>query len=345
MQEGAGQKLAAAAGQRPSTVSRKSTAPAPGARTGSSVSISGLDFPRYFSTAGIDPFDEVEWELRDAVIGNERGKVVFEQRDVEIPKSWSQLATNVVVSKYFRGHLGTPERERSVKQLIGRVVDTITAWAAPPGLLRDRRRAAGVPRRAQAPAPAPEGGLQPPGLVQLRRRDGAAVLGLLHQLGRRHDGVDPRPGQDRGHALQVRLRHRHQPVGHPLLEGAARRRRHGLGPGLVHEGLRRLRRRDQVGRQDPPRREDGDPQRRPSRHRRVHQLQGRGGEEGLGADRRRLRRLVQRRGRTPRSSSRTPTTRCASTDEFMHAVLDDGDWQTHAVTDRRRRSTPTRRAT
>ena len=66
---------------------------------------------------------------RSAVIGNEKGNVVFEQRDVEIPRFWSQQATNIVVSKYFRGQIGTPERERSVKQLIGRVVDTITAWA------------------------------------------------------------------------------------------------------------------------------------------------------------------------------------------------------------------------
>src|SRR5438093_789023 len=66
---------------------------------------------------------------RAAVIGNERGEVVFEQRDVEIPKFWSQQATNIVVSKYFRGQISMPERERSVKQLIGRVVDTITGWA------------------------------------------------------------------------------------------------------------------------------------------------------------------------------------------------------------------------
>ena len=90
----------------------------------------GIEFPRYFSREGIDPFDEVEWELRSAVIANEKGETVFEQRDVEIPKSWSQQATNIVVSKYFRGQVGTPERERSVKQLIGRVVDTITGWAS-----------------------------------------------------------------------------------------------------------------------------------------------------------------------------------------------------------------------
>jgi len=94
-----------------------------------SVGASGLEFPRFFTEAGRDPFDEIEWELRAAVIGNERGDVVFEQRDVEIPRFWSQQATNIVVSKYFRGQIGAPERERSVKQLIGRVVDTITAWA------------------------------------------------------------------------------------------------------------------------------------------------------------------------------------------------------------------------
>jgi ribonucleoside-diphosphate reductase alpha chain len=89
----------------------------------------GLEFERFFSREGLDPFDEIEWETRAAVIGNEKGEVVFEQRDVEVPRFWSQQATNIVVSKYFRGQLGSPDRERSVKQLIGRVVDTITGWA------------------------------------------------------------------------------------------------------------------------------------------------------------------------------------------------------------------------
>jgi ribonucleoside-diphosphate reductase alpha chain len=93
------------------------------------VSASGLEFERFFSNESIDPFDEIDWEMRSAVIGNEKGQVVFEQRDVEIPRFWSQQATNIVVSKYFRGQIGTPERETSVKQLIGRVVDTITGWA------------------------------------------------------------------------------------------------------------------------------------------------------------------------------------------------------------------------
>ena len=89
----------------------------------------GLTFPRRWTTPGVHPYDEIEWETRTASIGNESGKLVFEQKDVEVPKSWSQLAVNVVVSKYFRGHIGTPERERSVRQLIDRVVDTIAGWA------------------------------------------------------------------------------------------------------------------------------------------------------------------------------------------------------------------------
>src|SRR5258708_12632178 len=91
--------------------------------------IPGLEYDRFFSKEGVDPFDEVEWDLRSAVIGSEKGEVVFEQRDVEIPRFWSQQATNIVVSKYFRGQMGSPDREHSVKQLIGRVVDTITEWA------------------------------------------------------------------------------------------------------------------------------------------------------------------------------------------------------------------------
>ncbi len=89
----------------------------------------GLTMVRRWTTAGVDPFDQVQWDKRSAVITGERGQVVFEQRDIEVPAGWSQLATNVVVSKYFRGVLGTPERERSVRQLVGRVVRTIASWA------------------------------------------------------------------------------------------------------------------------------------------------------------------------------------------------------------------------
>jgi ribonucleoside-diphosphate reductase alpha chain len=93
----------------------------------------GLKIPRYFSRAGVSPYDEIDWELRNASIVNEKGKVVFEQNNVEIPKSWSLMATQVVVSKYFRGPLNTPQREHSVRQMIGRVVDTITGWGRKDG--------------------------------------------------------------------------------------------------------------------------------------------------------------------------------------------------------------------
>src|SRR5215510_15459227 len=89
----------------------------------------GLTFKRYFTREGVHPFDEVEWEQRDAVIPNyKEGGNAFEQRDVEFPTTWSQNATNIVAQKYFRGTLGTPQRETSVRQLVSRVVDTITGW-------------------------------------------------------------------------------------------------------------------------------------------------------------------------------------------------------------------------
>jgi ribonucleoside-diphosphate reductase alpha chain len=88
----------------------------------------GVVIPRFFTTADADPLDAVEWERRTAVIHGETGDVVFEQHDVEVPRSWSQLATSVVVSKYFRGPLNSPQREHSVKQLISRVVQTIRTW-------------------------------------------------------------------------------------------------------------------------------------------------------------------------------------------------------------------------
>ncbi|HEX9234907.1 MAG TPA: vitamin B12-dependent ribonucleotide reductase, partial [Actinomycetota bacterium] len=94
----------------------------------------GLTFKRHFTEDGVHPFDQVEWEVRDAVIPNyKEGGNAFEQREVEFPKSWSQNATNIVAQKYFRGPLGTPERESSVRQMVGRVVDTIVGWGVKDG--------------------------------------------------------------------------------------------------------------------------------------------------------------------------------------------------------------------
>src|SRR6266581_1343491 len=88
----------------------------------------GLTFERYFTDGSKSPFDAVEWEKRTALIGNEKGVTIFRQEDVEVPKSWSQTATNIVVSKYFHGKLKSAERETSVRQLVSRVVDRIVRW-------------------------------------------------------------------------------------------------------------------------------------------------------------------------------------------------------------------------
>src|SRR5690242_15207528 len=93
----------------------------------------GLEVKRRFVPAGTNPYDTVDWEIRAAVISGEAGETVFEQHDVEVPAAWSQLATNVVASKYFRGTLGTSQRETSVKQLVGRVVSSIRRWGEEQG--------------------------------------------------------------------------------------------------------------------------------------------------------------------------------------------------------------------
>ncbi len=99
---------------------------------------SGLRFERTFTTPGVHPYDELEWELRDAVLTNWRdGSVSFEQRGVEFPTSWSMMATQIVSQKYFRGQLGTPQRERSVRQMVDRVADTITGWGIDGGYFAD----------------------------------------------------------------------------------------------------------------------------------------------------------------------------------------------------------------
>jgi ribonucleoside-diphosphate reductase alpha chain len=88
----------------------------------------GLEFTRVFTDGKISPFDAVQWDKRVAQIGNDKGQIIFRQENLEVPKSWSQTATNIVASKYFHGKMNSPERESSVRQLISRVADTITHW-------------------------------------------------------------------------------------------------------------------------------------------------------------------------------------------------------------------------
>src|SRR5215471_10979296 len=113
----------------------KSTAAA-AERAAASRSLKGLEVRRVYSDPSISPYDAIEWELRTAAITSEKGETIFEQKNVEVPKSWSQTATNIVAQKYFHGRLGTSERETSVKQLIKRVVRTITGYGEKGGYFR-----------------------------------------------------------------------------------------------------------------------------------------------------------------------------------------------------------------
>ena len=174
----------------------------------------------------------------------------------------------------------SPERESSVRQMIGRVVDTIGRWGREGGYFATEEEAADLRGRAEGDPRQPARRLQLARLVQRRLRGDASVLGVLHPLDRGLDGLDPRLDPARGDHLPRRLRLGRQPLAAALLEGAALQGRPRLRPGLVHARRRRLGRDDQVGRQDAPRREDGRPRRRPSRHPRVRLVQGARGGEG-----------------------------------------------------------------
>ena len=88
----------------------------------------GLTFTRRFSTEGVSPYDELQWERRTAAITDTKGNIIFEQKDVEVPADWSMTATNIVASKYLHGQMNTPERESGVRQLVGRVAETVRDW-------------------------------------------------------------------------------------------------------------------------------------------------------------------------------------------------------------------------
>ena len=120
---------AATSSAAPVTTTKKRSAP-------------GLTFKRYFTKAGVSPYDEIEWELRLAQITDAQGGVIFEQKDVETPKDWSMTATNIVASKYLHGTLDTPERETGVRQLVTRVAETIRDWGIKGGYFRSADDAA-----------------------------------------------------------------------------------------------------------------------------------------------------------------------------------------------------------
>jgi ribonucleoside-diphosphate reductase alpha chain len=248
--------------------------------------VAGLEFDRYFTKEGGDPFDEIDWELRSAVIANERGELVFEQRDVEFPKFWSQQATNIVVSKYFRGQIGTPERERSVRQLIGRVVDTITAWAREQEYFASEDDLQAFSDDLKHLLVYQKGSFNSPvwfncGFEKAPQCSACFINAVQDTMESiltlaKTEGMLFKFGSGTGSNLSA-IRSSKE-----VLAGGGT----ASGPVSFMKGFDAF----------APRGQDGDPQRGSSGHRRLHQLQGGGREEGVGAHRRRVRRLVHRAG-------------------------------------------------
>ncbi len=145
----------------------------------------GLRFKRVFSDAAVAPFDQIEWERRTAEITDDSGKVIFKQENIEVPKSWSALATKIAVSKYFYGDIanGTDPykggRETSVRQLIHRVTRTIADWGIADGYFADKESGGNFLRRTDLALPEPAWRLQLAGLVQRR-----SVSSIRHRQGR-----------------------------------------------------------------------------------------------------------------------------------------------------------------
>ncbi len=137
----------------------------------------GLAFDRHFTKPGVSPYDEIVWELRDAIIQDYKGRTIFEQKNVEVPADWSMTATNIVASKYLHGQIGTPERESGVRALITRVAESIRDWGIAGGYFATPAGCGDVLRRACAPAAEPEGRVQLAGVVQRGLRPAGAEFG------------------------------------------------------------------------------------------------------------------------------------------------------------------------
>jgi ribonucleoside-diphosphate reductase alpha chain len=224
----------------------------------------------------------VEWDLRTAAITGENGKLVFEQRDVEVPRPWSQTATNVVVQKYFRGQNGTPERERSVRQLISRVADTITAWGLKDGYFLDQESADNYRADLRHLLVAQKMSFNSPvwfnvGIeadpqcsacfINKVEDTMESILGLA-----KTEGMLFKYGSGTGTNLSPLRSSKELLVGGGTASGPVSfMKGFDAFAGVIKSGG-----------------QDGHPQHRSPRHRGLHLVQGQGREEGLGAHRRRL---------------------------------------------------------
>ena len=225
-----------------------------------------LTVERIFSDPKIKPFDQIEWEKRTAEITDDAGKVIFKQENVEVPKSWSLLATKVVVSKYFYGEQNTSERETSVRQLIHRICRTIADWGIADGyfskadgeIFYEELTWLCVNQYGAFNSPVwfnvglfhqyGIGKNSGKGNWFYNRKTGeaeraahairiSAVQRLLHPVGRRQHGIHHAAGLQRGDAVQVRLRHRHRSVAAALEPGEIERRRPAQRPDELPESL------------------------------------------------------------------------------------------------------------
>ena len=275
----------------------------------------GIGIRRHFTEPGVHPYDTVEWERRNSHIPNWKdGTDAFRQDDVEFPVSWSQNAINIVAQKYFRGTLGTDERETSLRQVIDRVADTITSWGVKDGYFtdesegdafRDELKSILVTQRAAFNSPVwfnigVKGRAQQASACFILAVDDTmdAILNWYTE-----EGMIFKGGSGSGINLSdIRSS-----------QGTARQeRRHRQRSAELYARRRCVGRRHQERRQDPPGRQDGHPERRPPRRRGVHLVQGHRRAQGPRPRGRRLRHGPRRQRQLTRSSTRTPTTRCAS---------------------------------
>ena len=270
-----------------------------------------LSIRRMFTTAGTHPFDSVEWESRDARIGH-GDQLAFEQPDVEFPASWSQNATNIVAQKYFRGQVGSPSRERSVKQMISRVAGTITGWGRAGGYFATEEDATAFDHELTFILLHQMAAFNSPvwfnvGFEEHPQCSACFILSVKDTMEsilewNTHEGMIFRGGSGSGINLSnIRGSEEHLAKGGTASGPVSFMRGADSWAGTIKSGGKTRRAAKMVVLDiDHPDIQG------------LHLVQGQGGGQGRGPARRRLRHVDRRRRASSRSSTRTRTTRCGS---------------------------------